>query len=119
MRTGDWGIGLLNELRAYELQDCDADTVEANLALGLPVDARGYAAGAQVFADLAIRPVRLLSNNPAEQAGLEQYGVTAMRRLPLQATPTEHNIRYLRAKRDRMDRQLSGVDAEPARATSQ
>jgi 3,4-dihydroxy 2-butanone 4-phosphate synthase/GTP cyclohydrolase II len=112
------GIGLLNKLRAYELQDRGADTVEANLALGLPVDARRYAAGAQVLADLGIRSVRLLSNNPAKQAGLEEYGVTVVRRLPLQATPTEHNIRYLRAKRDRMDHQLSGVDAEPARATS-
>ncbi|WP_040701456.1 bifunctional 3,4-dihydroxy-2-butanone-4-phosphate synthase/GTP cyclohydrolase II [Nocardia vinacea] len=112
------GIGLLNKLRAYELQDRGADTVEANLALGLPVDARGYAAGAQVFADLGIRSVRLLSNNPAKQEGLERCGVAVVRRLPLQATPTEHNIRYLRAKRDRMDHQLSGVDAEQARATS-
>ncbi|WP_330254607.1 bifunctional 3,4-dihydroxy-2-butanone-4-phosphate synthase/GTP cyclohydrolase II [Nocardia sp. NBC_00565] len=112
------GIGLLNKLRAYELQDRGADTVEANVALGLPVDARRYAAGAQVLTDLGIRSVRLLSNNPAKQAGLEEYGVTVVRRLPLQAPPTEHNIRYLRAKRDRMGHQLSGVDAEPARATS-
>ncbi|MEU0501086.1 bifunctional 3,4-dihydroxy-2-butanone-4-phosphate synthase/GTP cyclohydrolase II [Nocardia sp. NPDC005998] len=112
------GIGLLNKLRAYELQDRGADTVEANLALGLPVDARRYAAGAQVLADLGIRSVRLLSNNPAKQQGLEDYGVTVVRRLSLQATPTEHNIRYLRAKRDRMDHQLSGVDAEPARVSS-
>ncbi|MFD0363326.1 bifunctional 3,4-dihydroxy-2-butanone-4-phosphate synthase/GTP cyclohydrolase II [Nocardia sp. GCM10030253] len=112
------GVGLLNKLRAYELQDRGADTVEANLALGLPVDARRYAAGAQVLADLGIRSVRLLSNNPAKAAGLAEHGITVRRRLPLQATPTEHNIRYLRAKRDRMDHQLSGVDLVPERATS-
>ncbi|TQM33535.1 bifunctional 3,4-dihydroxy-2-butanone-4-phosphate synthase/GTP cyclohydrolase II [Nocardia bhagyanarayanae] len=112
------GIGLLNKLRAYELQDGGADTVEANVALGLPVDARRYAAGAEVLADLGIRSVRLLSNNPAKQAGLEEHGIAVVRRLPLQSTPTEHNIRYLRAKRDRMDHQLSGMDAELERASS-
>ncbi|MFI2472783.1 bifunctional 3,4-dihydroxy-2-butanone-4-phosphate synthase/GTP cyclohydrolase II [Nocardia xishanensis] len=112
------GIGLLNKLRAYELQDLGADTVEANVALGLPVDARRYAAGAQVLADLGIRSVRLLSNNPAKQAGLEERGIAVVRRVPLQSTPTEHNIRYLRAKRDRMDHQLSDMDAELERASS-
>ncbi|MFQ6392898.1 bifunctional 3,4-dihydroxy-2-butanone-4-phosphate synthase/GTP cyclohydrolase II [Nocardia sp. KC 131] len=112
------GIGLLNKLRAYELQDHGADTVEADLALGLPVDARGYAAGAQVLADLGLRSVRLLSNNPAKAAGLVAHGIAVVRRLPLQTTPTEHNIRYLRAKRDRMDRQLSEVDSVRERATS-
>ncbi|WP_067838645.1 bifunctional 3,4-dihydroxy-2-butanone-4-phosphate synthase/GTP cyclohydrolase II [Nocardia lijiangensis] len=112
------GIGLLNKLRAYELQDLGADTVEANVALGLPVDARRYAAGAQVLADLGVRSVRLLSNNPAKQAGLEEHGIAVARRLPLQSTPTEHNIRYLRAKRDRMDHQLSEMEAELERASS-
>ncbi|WP_431950947.1 bifunctional 3,4-dihydroxy-2-butanone-4-phosphate synthase/GTP cyclohydrolase II [Nocardia lijiangensis] len=112
------GIGLLNKLRAYELQDLGADTVEANVALGLPVDARRYTAGAQVLADLGVRSVRLLSNNPAKQAGLEEHGVAVARRLPLQSTPTEHNIRYLRAKRDRMDHQLSEMEAELERASS-
>ncbi|MCP2288474.1 bifunctional 3,4-dihydroxy-2-butanone-4-phosphate synthase/GTP cyclohydrolase II [Nocardia amikacinitolerans] len=112
------GIGLLNKLRAYELQDRGADTVEANVALGLPVDARRYAAGAEVLADLGIRSVRLLSNNPAKQAGLEEHGIAVVRRLPLQSTPTEHNIRYLRAKRDRMDHKLSEMDAELERASS-
>ncbi len=107
---------MLNKLCAYELQDRRAHTVEANLALGLPVDARGYAAGVQVFT--GIRSVRLLSNNPAEQADLEQCEVAVVRRLSMQAMPTEHNIRYLRAKCERMDHQLSGLDAEPARATS-
>ncbi|MET8778442.1 bifunctional 3,4-dihydroxy-2-butanone-4-phosphate synthase/GTP cyclohydrolase II [Nocardia sp. NPDC004654] len=112
------GIGLLNKLRAYELQDRGADTVEANVALGLPVDARRYAAGAEVLADLGIRSVRLLSNNPAKAAGLEEHGIAVIRRLPLQSAPTEHNIRYLRAKRDRMDHQLSEMDAELERASS-
>ncbi|WP_431972561.1 bifunctional 3,4-dihydroxy-2-butanone-4-phosphate synthase/GTP cyclohydrolase II, partial [Nocardia sp. bgisy134] len=112
------GIGLLNKLRAYELQDLGADTVEANVALGLPVDARRYTAGAQVLADLGVRSVRLLSNNPAKQAGLEEHGIAVVRRVPLQSTPTEHNIRYLRAKRDRMDHQLSEMDAELERASS-
>ncbi|MGV9614405.1 bifunctional 3,4-dihydroxy-2-butanone-4-phosphate synthase/GTP cyclohydrolase II [Nocardia xishanensis] len=112
------GIGLLNKLRAYELQDLGADTVEANVALGLPVDARRYAAGAQVLADLGVRSVRLLSNNPAKQAGLEEHGIAVVRTVPLQSTPTEHNIRYLRAKRDRMDHQLPKMDAELERASS-
>lgn len=112
------GIGLLNKLRAYQLQDHGADTVSANLALGLPVDAREYTAGAQVLADLGIHSVRLLSNNPAKQAGLEEYGIEVLQRLPLQATPTEHNIRYLRTKRDRMDHQLGGMDVVHERATS-
>ncbi|GAB2680961.1 bifunctional 3,4-dihydroxy-2-butanone-4-phosphate synthase/GTP cyclohydrolase II [Nocardia goodfellowii] len=112
------GIGLLNKLRAYELQDRGADTVEANLALGLPVDAREYTAGAQALADLGVRSVRLLSNNPAKQSGLEAHGIAVLQRLPLQAVPTEHNIRYLRAKRDRMNHQLAEIDAAPQRATS-
>ncbi|MEV0293594.1 bifunctional 3,4-dihydroxy-2-butanone-4-phosphate synthase/GTP cyclohydrolase II [Nocardia sp. NPDC050710] len=112
------GIGLLNKLRAYQLQDRGADTVEANLALGLPVDARRYTAGAQVLADLGVRSVRLLSNNPAKQAGLEERGIAVVQRIPLQSTPTEHNIRYLRAKRDRMDHQLSEVDEVLERVSS-
>ncbi|MEU8899076.1 bifunctional 3,4-dihydroxy-2-butanone-4-phosphate synthase/GTP cyclohydrolase II [Nocardia sp. NPDC048505] len=112
------GIGLLNKLRAYELQDQGADTVEANLALGLPVDARRYDVGAQVLADLGIRSVRLLSNNPAKQAGLEDHGIAVLHRVPLQATPTEHNIRYLRAKRDRMNHQLTETEAVAERVPS-
>ncbi|MER7449179.1 bifunctional 3,4-dihydroxy-2-butanone-4-phosphate synthase/GTP cyclohydrolase II [Nocardia beijingensis] len=105
------GIGLLNKLRAYGLQDEGADTVDANLRLGLPVDARHYGAAARIMDDLGVRSVRLLSNNPAKQAGLTEYGIAVERRIPLQTSPTEHNVRYLRAKRDRMRHQLSDVDA--------
>ncbi|BDT91201.1 riboflavin biosynthesis protein RibBA [Nocardia sputorum] len=108
------GVGLLNKLRAYELQDGGADTVDANLRLGLPVDARHYGAAAQILADLSVRSVRLLSNNPAKQAGLTEYGIAVERRIPLQASPTEHNVRYLRAKRDRMRHQLTEVDTAVA-----
>ncbi|WP_043738836.1 bifunctional 3,4-dihydroxy-2-butanone-4-phosphate synthase/GTP cyclohydrolase II [Nocardia asiatica] len=108
------GVGLLNKLRAYELQDQGADTVDANLRLGLPVDARRYDAAARILADLGVRSVRLLSNNPAKQAGLTEYGIAVQRRIPLQTRPTEHNVRYLRAKRDRMRHQLSGIDAAVA-----
>ncbi|MBF6133033.1 bifunctional 3,4-dihydroxy-2-butanone-4-phosphate synthase/GTP cyclohydrolase II [Nocardia otitidiscaviarum] len=104
------GIGLLNKLRAYELQDDGADTVDANLALGLPVDARDYAAAARILADLGVRSARLLSNNPAKQSGLEAHGIAVTARIPLQTRPTEHNVRYLRAKRDRMRHQLTDVD---------
>ncbi|WP_159840476.1 bifunctional 3,4-dihydroxy-2-butanone-4-phosphate synthase/GTP cyclohydrolase II [Nocardia sp. CY41] len=108
------GVGLLNKLRAYELQDGGADTVDANLRLGLPVDARHYGAAAEILADLGVRSVRLLSNNPAKQAGLTEYGIAVERRIPLQASPTEHNVRYLRAKRDRMRHQLTEVDTAVA-----
>ncbi|WP_306361205.1 bifunctional 3,4-dihydroxy-2-butanone-4-phosphate synthase/GTP cyclohydrolase II [Nocardia sp. CC227C] len=104
------GIGLLNKLRAYELQDEGADTVDANLALGLPVDARDYGAAARILTDLGVRSVRLLSNNPAKQSGLETHGIAVTDRIPLQTSPTEHNVRYLRAKRDRMRHHLTEVD---------
>ncbi|MBM9467748.1 bifunctional 3,4-dihydroxy-2-butanone-4-phosphate synthase/GTP cyclohydrolase II [Nakamurella leprariae] len=96
------GIGLLEKLRAYELQDEGADTVDANLALGLPADAREYGTGAQVLADLGIRSMRLLTNNPAKRAGLEGYGLEVLGRVPLPVAPNPENLRYLTTKRDRM-----------------
>ncbi|WP_459963376.1 bifunctional 3,4-dihydroxy-2-butanone-4-phosphate synthase/GTP cyclohydrolase II [Nocardia sp. IFM 10818] len=108
------GIGLLNKLRAYELQDDGADTVDANVRLGLPIDARSYTAAAQILADLGVTSVRLLSNNPAKQAGLEAHGIGVLSRIPLQAKPTEHNVHYLRTKRDRMRHQLTGIEAPVA-----
>ncbi|WP_067544329.1 bifunctional 3,4-dihydroxy-2-butanone-4-phosphate synthase/GTP cyclohydrolase II [Nocardia crassostreae] len=105
------GIGLLNKLRAYELQDDGADTVDANVQLGLPIDARTYTAAAQILADLAVTSVRLLSNNPAKQSGLEAHGIGVDARIPLQTSPTEHNVHYLRTKRDRMRHHLTEIDA--------
>ncbi|BBH63527.1 riboflavin biosynthesis protein RibBA [Actinoplanes sp. OR16] len=96
------GIGLLHKLQAYQLQDRGLDTVDANLELGLPADARDYGTGAQILADLGIRSMRLLTNNPAKRAGLEGYGlrVTGRESLPVRLHP--ENVHYLRTKRDRM-----------------
>jgi 3,4-dihydroxy 2-butanone 4-phosphate synthase / GTP cyclohydrolase II len=103
------GIGLLAKLKAYELQDDGADTVEANLALGLPADARDYRVAAAILADLGVRSVRLLSNNPAKSAGLTAYGVVVDRQVPLVPPVTSENLRYLRTKRDRMGHDLPVV----------
>jgi 3,4-dihydroxy 2-butanone 4-phosphate synthase/GTP cyclohydrolase II len=96
------GIGLLHKLRAYALQDGGADTVDANLELGLPADARDYGTGAQILADLGVRSMRLLTNNPAKRAGLEGYGLSITDRIPLEVVPTPENLAYLLTKRDRM-----------------
>ena len=96
------GIGLLHKLMAYQLQDQGRDTVEANLELGLPADARDYGTGAQILADLGVRSMRLLTNNPAKRAGLEGYGLSISERVPLVVEPNDHNQRYLQTKADRM-----------------
>lgn len=96
------GIGLAHKLRAYQLQDEGADTVDANLALGLPADARDYGTGAQILAELGVRSMRLITNNPSKRAGLEGYGLTIEDRIPLPVSATVENSRYLRTKRDRM-----------------
>jgi 3,4-dihydroxy 2-butanone 4-phosphate synthase/GTP cyclohydrolase II len=100
------GIGLLHKLRAYELQDNGHDTVDANLELGLPADARDYGTGAQILADLGVRSMRLLTNNPAKRAGLEGYGLRVIGRVQLPVSATSHNVRYLETKRDRMGHEL-------------
>jgi 3,4-dihydroxy 2-butanone 4-phosphate synthase/GTP cyclohydrolase II len=100
------GIGLLHKLQDYELQDGGADTVDANLELGLPADARDYGTGAQILADLGVRTMRLLTNNPAKRAGLEGYGLAITDRVPLEIAPNPHNVDYLRTKRDRMGHDL-------------
>jgi len=100
------GIGLLHKLRAYELQDSGRDTVDANLDLGLPADARDYGTGAQILFEVGVRSMRLLTNNPAKRAGLEGYGLTILDRVPLSVRPTVHNLRYLLTKRDRMGHEL-------------
>jgi 3,4-dihydroxy 2-butanone 4-phosphate synthase/GTP cyclohydrolase II len=104
------GIGLMHKLQAYQLQDQGRDTVDANLELGLPADARDYGTGAQILVDLGIQSMRLLTNNPAKRAGLEGYGLKIIGResLPVYAHP--ENVRYLRTKRDRMGHLLEELD---------
>ncbi|WP_163506876.1 bifunctional 3,4-dihydroxy-2-butanone-4-phosphate synthase/GTP cyclohydrolase II [Fodinicola acaciae] len=100
------GIGLIAKLRAYELQDKGADTVDANTLLGLPADARDYGIGAQILADLGVRTMLLLTNNPAKRAGLEGYGLSVVGQVPQPTHVHAENIRYLRTKRDRMGHEI-------------
>jgi len=104
------GIGLMHKLQAYQLQDAGHDTVDANLELGLPADARDYGTGAQILADLGVRSMRLLTNNPAKRAGLEGYGLRIVGREPLPAHVTDDNLTYLRTKRDRMGHDLPHLE---------
>ena len=105
------GIGLLSKLRAYQLQDGGADTVDANLELGLPADARDYSIGAQMLADLGVRSVRLLTINPEKVAGLAACGIEVAGMVPLPVPPTQENLRYLTAKRDRLGHRIEGLPA--------
>ncbi|MHA6794833.1 bifunctional 3,4-dihydroxy-2-butanone-4-phosphate synthase/GTP cyclohydrolase II [Pseudonocardia bannensis] len=107
------GIGLLHKLQAYQLQEAGADTVDANLAMGLPADARDYGIGAQILVDLGVKSMRLLTNNPEKRAGLEGYGLTITGRVPMPVRPTPENLRYLRTKRDRMGHDLPDLDEAP------
>jgi 3,4-dihydroxy 2-butanone 4-phosphate synthase/GTP cyclohydrolase II len=96
------GIGIGHKIRAYSLQDQGLDTVDANVELGLPVDSREYGIGAQILADLGVREIRLMTNNPAKYGGLGGYGLTVVERVPLQTIPTPENEAYLRTKAERM-----------------
>jgi 3,4-dihydroxy 2-butanone 4-phosphate synthase / GTP cyclohydrolase II len=96
------GIGLLDKLRAYQLQDAGLDTVEANLELGLPVDLRDYGIGAQILVDLGLSTIRLLTNNPKKIHGLEGFGLTVTAQLPISVAPNPHNIEYLHTKRHKL-----------------
>jgi 3,4-dihydroxy 2-butanone 4-phosphate synthase/GTP cyclohydrolase II len=100
------GIGLLNKLKAYNLQDKGLDTVDANLELGLPVDLRDYGIGAQILSDLGLSSIRILTNNPKKIRGLEGYGLSVTDQIPIQHAPNPHNEAYLRAKRDRLGHSL-------------
>ena len=104
------GIGLMHKLQAYQLQDAGDDTVDANLKLGLPADARDYGIGAQILVDLGVRSMRLLTNNPAKRVGLDGYGLHIIERVPLPVRANAENIRYLMTKRDRMGHDLTGLD---------
>ncbi len=97
------GIGLSQKLKAYMLQEEGKDTVEANLELGFPPDARDYGIGAQILSDLGLTTMRLLTNNPAKRVGLEGYGLKVVERIPLVIEPCEENYAYLKAKQDKLD----------------
>ena len=112
------GIGLLDKLRAYQLQDEGYDTVDANLELGLPADAREYDSAAHVLANLGVKTVRLISNNPAKQEGLQRYGIEVVDRIGMPAHLTPHNRLYLQTKRDRMRHHLPGIGVSEGAATS-
>jgi 3,4-dihydroxy 2-butanone 4-phosphate synthase/GTP cyclohydrolase II len=100
------GIGLLNKLRAYELQEQGLDTVEANLELGFPADSREYGIGYQILADLGLSTIRILTNNPKKISGIEAYGLGVVEQVPIEVRPHAENIHYLRTKRDRMGHAL-------------
>jgi 3,4-dihydroxy 2-butanone 4-phosphate synthase/GTP cyclohydrolase II len=100
------GIGLLNKLRAYKLQEEGLDTVDANLQLGLPADLRDYGIGAQILVDLGLSSIRILTNNPKKIHGLEGYGLSVSEQLPIRSVPNPHNEAYLNAKRDRLGHAL-------------
>jgi 3,4-dihydroxy 2-butanone 4-phosphate synthase/GTP cyclohydrolase II len=104
------GIGLLNKLKAYELQESGLDTVEANLELGLPADAREYGIGNQILADLGLTTIRILTNNPKKLTGIEGFGLTVVEQLPIETDPTDENRRYLKTKRDKLGHRLHHQD---------
>ena len=104
------GIGLLNKLRAYELQENGRDTVEANLELGFPADARDYGIGNQILSDLGLSTVRILTNNPRKLTGIEAYGLTVVEQVPIEVPPNAENHGYLAAKRDKLGHRLHHQD---------
>jgi 3,4-dihydroxy 2-butanone 4-phosphate synthase/GTP cyclohydrolase II len=104
------GIGLMHKLQAYQLQDAGSDTVDANLELGLPADARDYGIGAQILGDLGISSMRLLTNNPAKRVGLDGYGLRILERVAMPPCANAENLTYLRTKRDRMGHDITGLE---------
>jgi 3,4-dihydroxy 2-butanone 4-phosphate synthase/GTP cyclohydrolase II len=106
MKQEGRGIGLLNKLKAYKLQEEGKDTVDANLALGYDMDARDYGVGAQILRDLGITKMRLITNNPRKRTGLIGYGLEIIENIPLEVHPNPHNENYLRTKRDKLGHEI-------------
>ena len=113
MRQEGRGIGLLNKLKAYALQEQGRDTVEANLELGFPEDLRDYGIGAQILADLGLSTIRTMTNNPKKIVGLEGYGLTVSERVPIEVLPQQENVHYLRTKRAKMGHLLEHASLVP------
>jgi 3,4-dihydroxy 2-butanone 4-phosphate synthase/GTP cyclohydrolase II len=109
MRQEGRGIGLVNKLKAYELQDKGLDTVEANVKLGFNPDLRDYGIGAQILVNLGVRKMRLMTNNPKKIIGLEGYGLRIVERVPIETKPHERNIRYLKAKKKKLGHLLENI----------
>jgi len=110
LRQEGRGIGLLNKIKAYNLQDQGMDTVEANEKLGFKADARDYTVGVQILKDLGIKRIRLMTNNPKKIEGLEKYGIKIVERIPLITKPTTTNKKYLEAKKNKLGHCLEGRD---------